>query len=277
MRFIDLSSLPMPAEWTAEEVGLVNDLAKMTPDERSKAFKTEKYRVWALWSKLLRGLSHGKCWYSEVRPIGAKGDVDHFRPKNAVAKEDAPVKHDGYWWLGVLVNNFRFSCQVCNRRLEDETTGQVQGKGTRFPLRDSATRADNCAPLTAEEPLLLDPTVRADVDLIWFNQDGTVTCKSADPAMKARVEASRVCYHLEDIDILTSRGAVCAEVKEIAETLEEWEKKTTAGESGARRTLIQKKIRLLELTREYSPFSAAARATLKGYDYIDSAKEVLEK
>jgi len=109
MRFIDLSKLAIPAEWAAEEMCLVNGLATMTPEERSEAFKKTKFKVWALWSKLLRGLSYDKCWYSEFRVTGASADVDHYRPKNAVSKDDAPAGHEGYWWLGVLVSNFRFS------------------------------------------------------------------------------------------------------------------------------------------------------------------------
>ena len=124
-------------EWSAEETRLLGELDAMTPEQRSEAFKKKaKFRVWVLWTKLLRGLSHDKCWYSEFRVTGASPDVDHYRPKNTVSKEDAPAGHDGYWWLGVLVSNFRLSCQDCNRRKEDERTGEVLGKGPRFPLQE---------------------------------------------------------------------------------------------------------------------------------------------
>jgi hypothetical protein len=250
----------------------------MTPEKRVEVFKKEKYRVWAIWSHLLKGLSHGKCWYSEFMVTGASGDVDHFRPKSAVAKEDAPGGHGGYWWLSVLLSNFRFSCQTCNRRAEDERTGEIQGKGTRFPLEEGCQRAANqTEPIANERPLLLDPTVKSDVELLWFNQDGTVACTNPDKESfdLERVEASRICYHLDDPNILTRRGDVCAKVKRIAETLEELENHAARGDDDARRKLIERKIELFELTREYAEFSAAARATLKAYDYIRSAKEVL--
>lgn len=278
MRFIDTSKLPRPSEWSAEEVRLLGELAVMTAEERSKAFATEKYRVWAKWSDLLEGLSHGKCWYSEIRGAGARGEVDHFRPKNAVAKEDAPAGHEGYWWLGVLLSNFRFSCQVCNRRLKDENTGEMLGKGTRFPLQEGSHRAAKQAdPLPAEQCLLLDPTVKADVDLIWFNEDGTVSCTNPDEESLEfkRVKASRDCYHLDDDPILTKRGVVCRNVKRLAETLEELERKVVAGDADARRTLIERKLVLYEMTRDYAEFSAAARATLKAYDFTASAREIL--
>lgn len=278
MRFVDLSKLPIPAEWGDEERHLLGELAAMSSKERSEAFKKEKYRVWALWSRLLEGLSHGKCWYSELRVTGAAGDIDHFRPKNKVAKEDAPEGHDGYWWLGILLNNFRFCCQLSNRRIEDEETGEIQGKGTRFPLFDRNTRArEGTDPLDRERPLLLDPTVKSDTELLWFNQDGSISSRNPDKDSLdyRRVEASRLCYHLDDVNIRTRRGTVCAEVKRIAETLEELENGVAGGNGDARRKLIERKIKLLEMTREYAEFSAAARATLKAYDYIPSAKEVL--
>ncbi len=68
---------------------------------------------------------------------------------------------------------------------------------------------------------------------------------------------------------------MCAEVKRIAETLEELETEVAGGNGDARRKLIERKIKLFEMTREYAEFSAAARATLKAYDYIRSAKEIL--
>ena len=57
---------------------------------------------------------------------------------------------------------------------------------------------------------------------------------------------------------------------------EELESKVSDGDADARRKLIEKKIELIEKTRDYAEFSAAARATLKAYDYIPSAKEVLD-
>lgn len=211
--------------------------------------------------------------------VGGEGDVDHFRPKNAIAKEDEPGGHEGYWWLGVSVSNFRYSCQTCNRRKEDERAGKTLGKGTRFPLQAGCTRvAVPTQPLASEQPLLLDSTVKADVDLLWFDQDGTVTCKNPDKNSLdwKRVDASRDCYHLDEPKILGRRGEVCSRVKNIAETLEEFENEASAGDEDARRKLLEKQVELLTMTRPYAEFSAAARATLKAYSYIRSANEVLQ-
>ncbi len=279
MRYIDLAKLPIPAEWSDVELGLLAELELMTPQQRSAAFGTSRYRVWTWWARLLRGLSYDKCWYSERRLPSGKADVDHFRPKSAVSKKDAPEGHEGYWWLGVLVRNFRFSSQVCNQLRVDKKAGQALGKGTRFPLEPGCLRAASPSQDVARErPLLLDPTIRADVALIWFNEDGTVTSRNKDlGSIEAqRVMASRDCYHLNEQDVLTQRGVVCQTVRRLACALAKLEEDAADGDDAARRKLVRYKLRLLEMTRDYAEFSAAARATLKAYDFIRSAKEVLD-
>jgi hypothetical protein len=279
MRYIDSSKLPVPAELSAVESDLLGELRLMTPQERSKAFASEKYRAWSWWAQLLRTVSYDKCWYSECRLPPDTGDVDHFRPKNAVAKQDEPGGHGGYWWLGVLVSNFRFSSENCNRLRRDEKAGMTLGKGTRFPLEPGCTRVrDEYGDITTEKPLLLDPTVEADVKLLWFDEEGRAESLNPDPdSLDARrVEASRQCYHLDEQRILTKRGAVCLEVRRLARLIAQREPAADKGDAAARRALVKHKLALLAMTRDYAEFSAAARATLKAYDYVRSVKEVLD-
>ena len=56
----------------------------------------------------------------------------------------------------------------------DDETDMTGGKADRFPLRDEAKRCWTPADLLSEEqPVLLDPTVRTDPGLLWFDEDGS--------------------------------------------------------------------------------------------------------
>lgn len=99
---------------------------------------------------------HGKCAYCEA-PINETqpGDIDHFRPKNAVKRKDGkPVKvpdgsggwkdHPGYYWLAYNPANLVFACAICNRKHKREY----------FPVEDNdyATCPDE-----TDRPLLFNP------------------------------------------------------------------------------------------------------------------------
>lgn len=94
--------------------------------------------------------------------------VDHFRPQHAVS--GAPG-HAGYWWLAAEWTNLIPSCEQCNGNsykhvhllngesayLKIQSRKSLTGKLDNFPIvgirADSATDS-----LSAEEPLLIDPT-----------------------------------------------------------------------------------------------------------------------
>jgi hypothetical protein len=64
--------------------------------------------------------SANKCAYCEADTATvAYGDVEHFRPKSV------------YWWLALCVDNYVYSCQICNQK----------HKGDRFPIRGQALAA----------------------------------------------------------------------------------------------------------------------------------------
>lgn len=75
------------------------------------------------WKKMKPALkrdSFDKCAYCEASTADvAHGDVEHFRPKSV------------YWWLALCVDNYVFSCQLCNQTY----------KGDDFPI--SGTRLKN--------------------------------------------------------------------------------------------------------------------------------------
>lgn len=94
-----------------------------------------------------------KCCFCENKDFDdiAHGDVEHFRPKGAFAK-DAAVKgflRPGYYWMAYEWENLFYSCEVCNRSY----------KKNYFPLTDETKRAkshnDKLESLSVT--LLLDP------------------------------------------------------------------------------------------------------------------------
>ncbi len=121
-----------------------------------------------------------------LRPV----DVEHYRPKNAVAD----TEHEGYWWLAMDWTNLLPSCIDCNRKRNqkapdptltnlvdlfdtdrDRTISMKSGKGTTFPIADEVGRAEfipfGAAPgnrntVENEQRLLLDPPVM-NLKSIW--------------------------------------------------------------------------------------------------------------
>ncbi len=277
MRFIDLKKLYVPTEWAPEAKALLANLRKMSPSERSDAWKDEDYQLWPMMKQLLAGLSHQKCWYSEEFVSGAKGDVDHFRPKGKLAGVKAD--HSGYWWVALECSNLRFSCQTSNRLYKDTLTGEVMGKGAFFPLLDEGSRV--CAeksPLDSEDYLLLDPTRKGDPDLLWFEESGRAVPQKTEQKDKKgylRAKESINRYHLNDKELLFRRGRICEEVKKRCEKIQRLELKPKKVDLAARRRVLELKLEIADLIQPYSPFSAAAIATLKGYQSSPAVKELL--
>jgi len=120
----------------------------------------------------LNKLYHNKCGYCEARiNVVATENVEHYRPKASVNTVDLPAgtTHRGYYWLGNEWSNLLIACPKCN---------QNGNKGTRFPLRNMgyristppalspageiviASNSHSLAPLSAEDPLILNPEVK---------------------------------------------------------------------------------------------------------------------
>lgn len=76
-------------------------------------FKPKARQRWSGSKETLKRESAGKCAYCEAdTAVVAHGDVEHFRPK------------DLYWWLAYSMDNYNFSCQICNQNY----------KGNQFPV-----------------------------------------------------------------------------------------------------------------------------------------------
>ncbi len=112
---------------------------------------------------------HRKCAYCEMA-LTDHGDVEHFRPKNAIFKLRAKGRQlassnnvrgrkywkvgekpgtwdSGYWWLAYDWDNYLLTCGICNQ----------QWKNALFPVRGGHRRRPRKGDETAKEPYLLDP------------------------------------------------------------------------------------------------------------------------
>jgi uncharacterized protein (TIGR02646 family) len=175
LRFIPVPSpISLPIGWSityARRVAAVD--SKDTPKLRSEYIKA--HGSWGELKDWLAELSGNKCWYCEAKVARAPLDVDHFRPKLGVTVDGVGlVAHDGYYWLAYEWQNFRLSCQRCNRP-EKNDAEILRGKANEFPIRVEACRCSlPTGLLAAEEPRFLDPCKAADSELLAHGIDGEV-------------------------------------------------------------------------------------------------------
>lgn len=124
----------------------------------------------ALWSdevvrKKLSAMHNNRCCYCErFRDSSRESDIEHFRPKTAVA-EKVPNR-PGYWWLAYEWTNLLFSCKTCNE----------QYKKTHFPVRGTRAVSPDDS-LNEEQACLLDPAsedVDSAIGFDWVTHRGNV-------------------------------------------------------------------------------------------------------
>ncbi len=243
-------------------------LEALPPDERS-VFIKKKSHIWRAFARYLAKMSYGKCWYSESNDPQSFFDVDHFRPKAEATRENGS-KDDGYPWLAFSWENFRYSAQRSNRLSTDEDTEVVVGKGSWFPLMDGSPKAcwdDRC--VDDEKPILLDPTLRPDVDLVDVDAQGQI-CRSriCIGSAQLRVERSVKLLGLNLPKIVGARKRVMREVKDLHENLTDL---VTAGNTNPDAADALPLTRLIDQLRRAtlpdSPYSKAARAQLSLLPY----------
>lgn len=188
MRYVDRTKLIKPVGWNHRAQSASQHVANGgDPNDRD-----------AIWRELKDGLAdllHDKCWFCESPVERSDNAVDHFRPKNKVS--DATNPHQGYRWLAFNDSNFRYACTFCNSKRKDQKSGTAGGKADRFPLVNEAQRVYNAGPVTAEQPLLLDPCEISDWRLLGCHQENGAPCAtSTNTINKQRAEASIEIYHL---------------------------------------------------------------------------------
>lgn len=188
MRYVNRTKLVKPTGWLARAEAATQAVANgEDPNGHGN--------VWRELKDGLANLLHDKCWYCESAVDRSDNAVDHFRPKGKVS--DATNPHTGYRWLAFDESNFRYACTYCNSRRKDLENGTAGGKADRFPLVNEALRVYAVGPVTAEQPLLLDPCELFDWRLLGCHQENGHPCATSnDPIDKQRAEASIEIYHL---------------------------------------------------------------------------------
>jgi hypothetical protein len=185
------------------------------PKEARKPYLKKKRLIWQRFARHLAKMSYGKCWYSESIEPQSFLDVDHFRPKSEAIRS-TDEKDDGYPWLAFDWDNFRLSAIRSNLSSTNEDSGKVGGKSSWFPLINGspkATWADRCT--EAEKPILLDPTVRSDVDLIEVAADGNMcSSKFCIGSAEERVKRSIELYGLNLPKLVEARKRVMRDVSD---------------------------------------------------------------
>ena len=255
------------------------------PHNKHKAFIKKKGHIWRRFARYLAKMAYGKCWYSESKDIHTFQDVDHFRPKQA-AKRANGVEDDGYPWLAFSWDNFRYSSQRANRPGTDEETQETTGKASWFPLLTFGKKADwNDRCINDERPVLLDPTVLADVRLIEVTASGhmgpTRICQGA--YQRDRVIRSIKLLGLDLPGIVEARQAAMRTAQGLIDDIH---KAVDAAEKvGELAYLVAETIpndeklsKLQDLTRPHHPLTAAVRAQLResGYGELCLREEEFE-
>ena len=170
MRPIPLENIRRAArrEVIDELSAIQNTINELTDDQRRKAIDDNSDK-WSALKEDLWKLGDMKCWYSESTIECNLAEVEHFRPKKRVTGE----RHPGYWWCAFKWENYRIAHPLVNKRLTDYQTGKLGGKGCYFPLRDGCPRATCEEEQIAEDPVLLDPVLARDCELIVFDSSNT--------------------------------------------------------------------------------------------------------
>jgi uncharacterized protein (TIGR02646 family) len=221
--------------------------------EERNAYIDKKTSHWGKLKPWLQALSHGKCWFSEVRDLYSHYDVEHFRPKKETKDIKGKVR-DGYWWLAFDYTNYRLCGGVGNKK-----------KGGFFPLNDESLVSEytnQCE--DSETPYLLDPTNLYDVLLIAFDEEGKVIPTPTEDIIQwevQRVEETIKRLKLNEHEVLTEgRRKVWQDVSREIEGYLTAKSKTTKGNNPAVRQKIFTHLEnIKEMTCTTKELSSVAR------------------
>lgn len=263
MIYVRRDANQIPPELFARAIRAQETLDGLPEAERTEFIKNNA-KIWRDFKECLSRMSYGKCWYSESPEVQSFLDVDHYRPKLEAIREEG-VKERGYEWLAFSWENFRLSAQRSNRRSTNEETDETEGKGSWFPLLPNSQKAcweDRCE--QDEQPVLLDPTCRDDVDLVDIADDGRI-CESnvCVGTSRQRVRRSIELYGLDLPKLVSARKQVMREIIKLHEAFLEVLVVANRHEEAADDLPIDTlKEQIRQKTLPNSPYSKAARAQL---------------
>jgi hypothetical protein len=200
MRFININNV-LPNLPPAVVAALANKHQELV--NGSDAIKTSVIAAgnatWAQVKLTFENSSNRKCWYTESKNPGCVNDVDHFRPKGRM-NDDAGNLKFWYWFIAFDPENYRLSCQFANRPNVNQLLNGTGGKHQHFPLLNNQAHAATKATIVNELPVILDPCVETDCNLIQFQPDGrpvVAQAHAANPVAKMRVEQSNLLLNLD--------------------------------------------------------------------------------
>jgi hypothetical protein len=267
MRYVDVTELEgrLPVGWKEKAEQAYHSVKELPANERCEPIGRFSH-LWRELKDLLHELSSGKCWYCESVQERSDNAVDHYRPKNRVV--ECP-EHRGYWWLAFKWLNYRYSCTFCNSRRVNRD-GSSGGKHDHFPLEDEGRRAHNPEDdIDTEQPLLLDPTSLADPGLLWFDEDGRTVpspqfCTDENSYFYRRADGSIKLFHLNHVDTVERRKALCNEVRDLVTQLNYYFSKYQQGDTTARTAYADTLKHLRRKVMRSVEYSATAHAMLMG-------------
>lgn len=159
MIYVNPDRLPIEIDnWKEKAQGLLKQIEQADSKEKRHIIIDENQKFWKQFKGHLKALSYNKCWYSDSINPASHYHVDHFRPKKKVIEYDLSDR-DGYWWLAFDNTNFRLSGSVPNTK-----------KGNHFAVKKNAVLDKGS--IKDEVVYFLDPTLKKDVGLINFREDG---------------------------------------------------------------------------------------------------------
>ncbi|MBI5382973.1 MAG: hypothetical protein HZA31_13830 [Opitutae bacterium] len=200
-----------------------------------------------------------KCWYTEVELVGAPLGVDHYRPVC------------DYWWLAYDPENYRIACDWANSPKHNSLYGCAGGKGDNFPLLAPRLRAKGKKKLRVEKPIILDPCVPTDCELLAFQVDGRPVLNpkfNGDAIARDRVEQSKILLNLDHPEFNSKREQLCNDISTDVRTYE-----ALPANSPER---VDIKNRLAARLGPKAPYSVAARLYLSLRRDLDWVQTILD-
>jgi hypothetical protein len=266
MRHIDLAALysTIFADAAGKKVRLRiakahKKSAKMPAADRKSHSKNNGPNKWKPVKDLATTVLGKKCWYTEAELIGAALVVDHYRPVC------------DYWWLAYDPENYRIACPWANSPESNVLYGRPGGKGDQFPLLKPGIRASGKRRLRIERPVILDPCVASDCELLAFQVDGRPVLNPAFancPEARERVEKSKILLNLDHPDFNSKREQLCNEIAEDVRMHD------ALGSGSSDQTTIRN--RLAARLDQKAPFSVAARFYLGLHRHLGWVQEILD-
>jgi len=172
VRYINLIDVldSIPRDEHERLQGLNDGLIPMDIEAR-KAFINNGNRHWRPIKEYMEVASNRKCWFTESMNPGFPNEVEHFRPKLRKVSDDNVVIH-WYWFLAFNPINYRLVAKFPNSLNINPDTGLTGGKHDYFNLLADSEHVDDLNLIGTERPVLLDPCVESDTQLLNFSPDG---------------------------------------------------------------------------------------------------------